>query len=212
MVLRRSLGEGARSPEQPSFRWNDALGAVATLVLILAGGACAPRSVAAVLSPIELVEPSGRALTVAGLASSAKWTVLIFFSRDCHCLTVHEPRVAKLADALRSQGVRFFWVDSERRASVEADAVEARRRGLTFPVLIDSHARLADALGAEYATYSVVIDSNGAVRYRGGIDNDKTHLHDDATLYLGDALADLVEGREPRAAESNVLGCALQKW
>ena len=48
----------------------------------------------------------------------------------------------------------------------------------------DPGATLAKELGAQYATYSVVLDADGRVRYHGGIDSDKNHLHDDATPYL----------------------------
>ena len=89
---------------------------------------------------------------------------------------------------------------------------EARRRGYPFPILRDRGAKLAEALGAKYATYSVVLDPQARVRYRGGIDTDKSHVHDDATAYLSDALDDLLADREPRVAEGKTLGCSLQKW
>jgi hypothetical protein len=50
------------------------------------------------------------------------------------------------------------------------------------------------------------------VHYRGGIDSDRIHLHDDRTPYLEQALDDLLAHREPRVAEGKSLGCALQKW
>ena len=37
--------------------------------------------------------------------------------------------------------------------------VEARRRGYPFPILVDRGALLADAVGADYATYSVVVQT-----------------------------------------------------
>ena len=86
------------------------------------------------------------------------------------------------------------------------------RRGYPFPILGDRGARLADALGAEYASYAVVFDSRGHVRYRGGIDTDRSHLHDGATPYLQDALEDLLAAHEPRFPEGKTLGCSLQKW
>jgi hypothetical protein len=98
------------------------------------------------------------------------------------------------------------------RATPEADAAEAARRGYAFPILLDRGGKLADSLGAQYATYSVVVDAQGRVRYRGGIDSDNMHLRDDATRYLGDALDDLLAGRSPRVAQTKTMGCALEKW
>ena len=70
---------------------------------------------------------------------------------------------------------------------------------------------IATAVGAESATYTVVVDRVGTIRYRGGIDSDRTHLTPDATPYLADALEDLLAGRAPRVPESRALGCALAR-
>ena len=161
---------------------------------------------------MPLVGAHGEALDARSLVRVASLTVLVFFSPDCHCLSVHEPRLRALYDAYRPRGVEFFMVDSEVRGSLERDAEEAKRRGYPFPILGNRGARLADALGAEYATFTVVFDSGGRVRYRGGIDTDKSHLHEGATTYLKDALDDLLANREPRLADGKTLGCSLQKW
>ena len=61
-----------------------------------------------------------------------------------------------------------------------------------------------------YAGYAVVLDRDGSVRYRGGIDEDRVRMRDDATPYLSDALSDLLAGKTPRVAETKTLGCALR--
>jgi hypothetical protein len=170
------------------------------LVLALAATACAPNG------------PRAGAVDPAVLPSRAPWTVLVFFSPTCHCLEQHDARLRALYDAYRPRGVQFLMVDSEVRGSPAADEAEARRRGYPFPIVQDRGATLADQLGADYATYSVVLDAEGRVRYRGGIDSDRTHLHDDATPYLQHALDDLLAGHAPRVAQGKALGCALQKW
>jgi hypothetical protein len=159
-----------------------------------------------------LVGPHGEALGVRGISELSRFTVLVFFSPDCDCLTEHDARLVAIADVYRLRGVRLFMVDSEARGSLVRDAAEGRRRGYSFPILLDRGARVADLLGAQYSTYTVVIDANVRVRYRGGIDSDKLHLHDDATPYLRNALDDLLSDREPRLTEGKALGCALQRW
>jgi hypothetical protein len=163
--------------------------------------------------PSLRLEGTGNETTDAlGLVESAPLTVFVFFSPECHCLAQHEGRLRALHERYRARGVRFVMVDSEVRGSPARDHEEAERRAYPFPILYDRHARLADSLGAEYATYSVVVDRTGRVRYRGGIDSDKTHLHDSATPYLEDAIDDLLGGLAPRLAEGTTLGCALEKW
>jgi hypothetical protein len=164
------------------------------------------------LPSAPLVRPGGEAVDVRRLAEGARLTVLVFFSMHCNCLDEHEGRLKSLYERYGPRGVQIVMIDSETGASLERDEAEAQRRGYPFPILEDPGARLADGLGAEYATYSVVVDAQGRVLYRGGIDTDKSHLSDDATAYLRDALDDVLAGRPPRVAEGKTLGCSLRKW
>jgi hypothetical protein len=181
----------------------------ATLALC---ASCAATSRPSELAPTVLFGPRGEPVDVRADAASARATVLVFFSPGCHCLDKHEARLRALYETYAPRGVRFLMVDSETGASPQRDEAEARARGYAFPIVIDRDARLADQLGAEYASLAVVVDSAGRVRYRGGIDSDKTVLHEDATFFLRDALDDLLAGRDVRIAESKALGCALRKW
>lgn len=173
---------------------------------------CASSPPAAQLPTASLVATSGAPVALGPLVERSPLTVLIFFSRHCECFTHHEGRLRDLHQAYGPRGVQFVLIDPEVSATPEGDAAEASRRGYPYDIILDRGALLANALGAEYATYTVVVDCKGVVRYRGGIDSDKTHLHDDATPYLRDALDDLLAGRPPRRPEAKTLGCALEKW
>ncbi len=187
--------------------------AVALLAVACASCAAADHSAVAPEAPaVALVGDRGEAVDARSLAGRAPLTVLVFFSPECHCLAVHEPRLRALFERDHPRGVQFVMVDSEVSGTPERDLEEARERGYPFPILRDRGAKLAEALGAKYASYSVVLDSTARVRYHGGIDSDRTHLHDKATPYLSDALDDLLANREPRIAEGKTLGCALQTW
>jgi hypothetical protein len=172
------------------------------VAMLLAASACAPVAPRVGLAAVDLT----------ALPAHGSFTVLVFFSPHCHCLALHDPRLVGLYERYHAHGVDFVMVDSETGGSAESDAREAARRGYPFPIVRDPGAKLAGALGAQYATYSVILDAQGRPRYHGGIDSDRSHLHDDAQLYLGDALEDLLSGRSPRVAEGKTLGCALQTW
>lgn len=148
---------------------------------------------------------------VRALGKGAPLTVLFFFSAHCPCQSAHDPRLRDLYQRYAPRGVRFVAIDAEATAAVDVDAREARARGYPFPIVSDPDGELADELGAESATFTVVIDERGRVLYRGGIDSDRSHLTDDAELFLGDALASLVAGKLPKVATSKALGCALQR-
>ena len=173
---------------------------------------CAPRNlVARDSADVELIRPDG-VVPLRRILEQAPVTVLVFFSTHCHCLDRHEGRLRALYSKYSPRGVQFLMIDSEVGGSRERDEREALARGYPFPILQDRGARLADSVGAEFATYSVVFDASGHVAYRGGIDSDEIILHDGATPYLEDALADLVAGRRPRVPSGKTLGCTLEKW
>lgn len=152
----------------------------------------------------------GQSQSVDALVRKAPFTVMTFFSRTCPCQEAHDERIRALASKYAPRGVQILVVDSEVDASPENDAAEAKKRDYRFPMLIDREARLARALDAEYATYTVIFDRDGQVRYRGGIDSDRTHLRSDADHYVREALDDLLAGRTPHRPEAKALGCALR--
>ncbi len=117
-----------------------------------------------------------------------------------------------LAGEYANRGVSFFAVDSEVDGSLETNRARARSRGYPFPILFDEKARAARAVGAEYATYTVILDAAGSVLYRGGFDSDHTHLSSTATTYVRDALDDIVASRPVRRSRTEPLGCALRTW
>jgi peroxiredoxin len=161
------------------------------------------------LPDLTLPATDGTAYPLRDLPAGGGLTVLTFFSAHCPCQRIHDPRLVALANTYQSRGVRFLSVDSEYGSSLEADKHEAKQRGYPFPVLRDEGGRLAKLLDVHYATGSVVLDAQGRVRYRGGIDTDRRSLHDDAPQYLRAALDALLSGHAPQPAEPKVLGCYL---
>lgn len=193
-----------RCPQHLLARRGALLAAVAGLLLATCGCTRPPPH-----GTVPVLAGQGRSLDE--LTRGAPFTVVIFFSAHCPCQSAHDERLRTLAARYAAAGVRFVLVDSERDASRQRDQEEARGRRYPFPILDDPHGSLADALGAEYATYTVVLDGSKRVRYAGGLDSDKQHLTEDARFYLRDALDDLLAGREPRVTEGRALGCVLRR-
>lgn len=185
---------------------------IAAMSVFMGLAACASVRTpgASVVPALSLVDTAGTTTVFPAELANAKLTVVVFYADHCPCFRIHEERIRELAREYGPRGVRVMVVDSEVSATRERDARAATERGLPA-IAIDPGAKLADALDAEYATYTVVLDDQGRARYRGGIDSDKNVLHDDRRTFLRDALDDLLAGKEPRNAEGKVLGCALQK-
>ena len=182
------------------------------LLILVACAACAEVGIAVPELPaLPLASADAKRLDARALAADAPFTVFVFFSAHCRCLDAHDARLRALYSAYRARGVQFVMVDSEAGRTVALDREEAERRGYPFPMVRDPEAKLADALGVEYATHTVLTDVHSRVLYRGGIDSDKVDLHENATALLRDALDDVLTGRPPRVSDGKTLGCALRK-
>jgi Redoxin len=180
------------------------LAAAACLLVAACGSVTSPRN-----GTVPVIAGEGPSLDE--LTRGAPLTVVVFFSSHCPCQRAHDDRLRALAAKYAQAGVRFVLVDAEADATRQQDEVEARARAYPFPILADPSGSLADSLGAEYATYSVVLDAKQRVRYQGGIDSDKQHLTEDANFYLRDAIDDLLGGRSPTVPVGKTLGCVLRR-
>ena len=169
--------------------------------------ACTPPR-APVVPSVTLQATDGASVPLDAVVHSHRLTVITFFSADCPCQRAHDERLRALEAKDAARDVAFVVVDSEAHATLDQDAAEARLRG--YAIVQDDGGALARALDAEYATFTVVVDRGGHVVYRGGFDSDRSHLKEDRTPYLEDALDDLLAGRPPRVAATKTLGCTLQ--
>jgi peroxiredoxin len=173
--------------------------------------ACAPPPRAPSRLPEATLLASDGPRRLAEIVKPGRVTVIEFFSAECPCQAAHDDRLRELASAYRERGVDVIAVDSEAGASTDRARNEALSRRYPFPILADPSGALADALGAEFATYTVVVDRLGHVRYRGGVDSDRTHLTTDASLWVRDAVDRLLAGADPDRTEAEALGCALRR-
>jgi peroxiredoxin len=160
----------------------------------------------------NLLTNAGDNVSLGAYISKERFTILEFFSADCPVQKSHDRRLIQLHEQYRSRNIAIVVIDSESTASPKRDAAEAKRRNYPFSILIDEGGRIADILEAEYATFSVIVDSKGKTRYAGGIDSDHSEQSLGSVPYLRNAIDDLLAGNEPRQARTKTLGCALQKW
>lgn len=185
--------------------------AVALAFLAQPAAAGDPLPSTPVLPDLVLAGTDGTEHALRAEAAKSKLLVLTFFSSECPCQRAHDPRLRDLFAEWHPRGVGFLAVDSNAGATLEHDQEQAKARGYPYPILIDPGAKLADALGALFATHTMVVDPKGRLRYRGGIDASTTHLRPDGPFYLRDALTDLVAGRAPRNDGSKAMGCSIQR-
>lgn len=170
-----------------------------------AGPAVAPASP---LAGMVLVDGRGTPVPLEPRARTHRFLVIVFYSATCPCFEAHVERLATLARELAGEEVALLAVDSERHAGGAPALPLALAEGL--PLMRDPDARLALRLGARFATESFVFDAAGALRFRGGIDDDRKLLHPGARAHLREALRALLSGAAPANDSAKALGCTLR--
>jgi hypothetical protein len=140
--------------------------------------------------------------------------VVIFTCNHCpYALAWHD----RLMDAARDYpGVHFYAINPNDAERYPRDSLEAMRErvrsdgGWAMPYLHDESQGVARAYGAKTTPDVFVVDSGGALRYRGAPDPD----HNDPTLnavWLREALDALLAGEEVARPETDPVGCSV-KW
>lgn len=157
--------------------------------------------------PITWTDVQGHRYGPADLAGH-KATVFLFWSSQCPIANRYVPRIVALARDYRGKAVQFFLVDSNVEDSRATVVRAARERSLPFPAVKDSDTALADRLGAQATPEAIVVDSTGAIRYLGRIDD---HVEADQVTRrdLRIALGALLDGKPIERTRTLPFGCAI---
>lgn len=138
--------------------------------------------------------------------------VLVFTNTTCPLVQKYWPKLKRLDEAYRGQGVQFVGVNVSPGDDIADVAQQALDFDVAFPVVKDSDGHCARALGVERTPEVAILDADRKLRYRGRID-DQYRLggarpdvgHDS----LQDALDAVLAGRAVAVSETPVDGCTI---
>jgi peroxiredoxin len=140
--------------------------------------------------------------------------VVAFTQVGCPIAQRFGPKLAKLHEQYREQGVAFVGVDASPQDEPAEIAAQAERLKHRFPYLRDEHQVLLRALDVRTSTEVLVLDRERRIRYRGAIDDSMevgvlraTHERD----LLNDAIAAVLAGRVPEVQGSDAPGCVITR-
>ena len=143
-------------------------------------------------------------------------TVLLFTATDCPVANGYAPRIRALHAEYAGPGMRFFVVNVEPDATVEALREHALAYDLPGPILLDRDHALARFAGAQTTPEAVVLLPGGAVAYRGRIDDQVPSLGvrrpAATTSELRDALDAVLNGRPVAVPRAPAVGCLIEDW
>jgi mono/diheme cytochrome c family protein len=177
------------------------------------------------LAPTALAAPpaqSSRALDLHGQVLEipqprARATVVVFLSTDCPIANGYLPDLNTLYTTWAPEaGVQLVGVLSDPTLKRPAVNDWYAAYHVAFPVVIDTTGDLAKRLDPSRTPEAFVLDRDGAVRYRGRIDDrylalgkkrQVTQHHD-----LEDAVAAVLAGRDIPEPRTTPVGCFFEAW
>jgi alkyl hydroperoxide reductase subunit AhpC len=145
-----------------------------------------------------------------GAAFAQDVTVVVFLSTVCPVSNSYNLRMKELYRDYAPKGVKFQFLNANQNESQVEVEDHARSVGFPFPVMKDANNVIADRLGAEYTPESFVIDREGAVRYRGRIDDAQNPARvRQSSLRL--AIDAVLAGRDAPTPETKAFGCTIKR-
>lgn len=121
----------------------------------------------------------------------------------------YDKRLATMAADYAAKNVTFVAIDPDAADASDTKKLQEymTKSGITFPVVLDKNAALAERFGASSTAHAFVIDAKGILRYSGAIDDDpKGEKADKATMHLKTAIEALVAGKEVANSKTEPVG------
>ncbi len=169
-------------------------------------------SAAATTSLLESVSgkslKSGRDIAIAAQTVVKKATVVVFLSAVCPCSNSHISVLNELAEKYKD--FQFIGIHSNSDEPVSASESYFKAAALSFDVIQDTGAKLADQFRAFKTPHVFVVSPDGQIVYQGGVTN-SSFAPNANRQFLAEALEDISHGVKVRTAEGRTLGCVIAR-
>lgn len=163
--------------------------------------------------PLKGIDAQGQ-LYWLGRSPGVHATVLVFIDHECPIATQYIPELNRLAKQWQDRGVELFGVISNVRTSRKSARQFATDYQLQFPLLFDASSELAYRFQPKRVPEAFVLSNDGAVKYRGRIDDQWASLgkrrNHVTKRDLQDAVAATLAGESIETPETEVVGCVYE--
>ena len=173
------------------------------------GNEPAPVKLGATVEDFKLPDAAGREHTLASLRGKAG-TVLIFVSTQCPVSNMYNERMQKIAEEYKAKGISVVGINSNKPETADEIKSHAAEKNLTFPILKDSGARVADRLGATRTPEAFFLDAQSRLVYHGALDNAQNPVMVN-THHLRNALDAVIAGKAVERPEVKAFGCSIKR-
>jgi thiol-disulfide isomerase/thioredoxin len=160
------------------------------------------------LPDFSLRNLNGAVTSIGSVLKGKKGAVIVVWSSTCsHCI-----RYDKYFNSFAEKHPDIGLLIVSSRNSEELSAIQkaAAQRGLRFPIVHDPEGRVASQWFARQTPRAYLVDANGALLYRGAVDNYKYPDDPEFVGYLEPALEQFLNGQPIDRQETASFGCAVQ--
>lgn len=145
-----------------------------------------------------------------------KGLLVIFTCNTCPFVIKNIERTKEILTQAKANGIGVLLVNSNEAQRAEADAPDkmAEFAGKqNYPnYFIDKDAQLADAFGASHTPEVFLFDGKTErLVYKGAMDDSPSDPTAAKTIYLKDAMNNLVAGKTISPAETKSVGCSIKR-
>ena len=160
--------------------------------------------------------PATDGLTVHSREIKDPVLVIIFTCNHCPYAQAYEDRIIALANDFDEEGAQFILINSNDAKNYPEDSFEQMRRrhdekSYPFPYCFDESQEVARAFGALCTPHCFVFNRERKLKYKGRVDDNWKDAAAVTERNLHDAIAAVVDDKEPPAHEVNAIGCSI-KW
>lgn len=190
-------------------------GFLATICCLTSWQSQADETPISKISGLRMLDVGG-AIHQLGDRDGSRGVALVFLSPECPISNQYLPKLNRVAKQFADQPIEFYGVVADPGATREQVTKYCRDFKIEFPVLFDSAGLLTEACRPSHVPQAFVIDAQGAIAYRGRIDDQfaavgrrREQVSEDNFV---DAIQATIAGKTPALSETETVGCRLEPF
>jgi peroxiredoxin len=157
-----------------------------------------------------LQDQDGKPVTLAD--QKGKVVVLEWFNGECPYVQRHykSKTMQSLAGQYRDKDVVWLAINSTSTADRSVNKAWVEKYKLDYPILDDHTGKVGKLYAAKTTPHMFVIDRDGNVVYKGGIDDDPSGRKEHPVNYVSEVLEKLTAGQTVALKETKPYGCSVK--
>lgn len=191
---------------------------LACLVMVMASANKFNYGVGDTVSDFKLKNVDGKMVSLADYRSS-KGVIVIFDCNTCPYSRAYNERIIALNKKYASQGFPVITINPNDPEQSDGDSYEemvslAKKKGYTFPYLVDETQEVAKSFGATNTPHVFVLKNESntfKVAYIGAIDDSPRDASSASKKYVENAVDALLANKPVSSTKTKAIGCGI-KW